>query len=137
MRERTARIETVETDETHKKDTACGLYKQGHKIAVRFHRVLIAAQDALDDDVRIVAGGCNGCTVDDILTGGYIYYVAQTHCVDRIAIGYGTADSATSITPVDIARELVAAAERLDVDVTWTGDSGDKVYLGDATFYDN
>ena len=137
MREITARVETVETDATHKKNTACGLYKQGHEIAVRFHRVLVAAQDALDGDVRIVAGGCNGCVVDDIPTGAYIYYVAQTHCVDRIAIGYGTSDSGTSVTPADIAHELVAAAERLDVDVTWTGDTGEKVFLGDAAFYDD
>jgi adenylosuccinate synthase len=137
MIDRAARVDTVKTDETHKKDSACALYKQGHKIAARFHRVLVAAQDALDDDVRIVAGGCNGCVVNDIQTGAYIYYIAQTDCVNRIAIGYGTADSATSIVPVDIAQGLVAAAERLDVDVAWNGDTGKKVYLGDGTFYDN
>ncbi|MFB6299542.1 MAG: hypothetical protein ABEH65_04710 [Halobacteriales archaeon] len=137
MIDKTARVDTVKTDETHKKDSVCALYKQGHKIAARFHRVLVAAQDALDGDVRIVAGGCNGCVINDIRTGAYIYYVAQTDCVDRIAIGYGTADSATSIAPTDIAHELVAAAERQDVDVTWNGDTGEKVYLGDGTFYDD
>ena len=105
MRDRTAGVETVKTDETHKKDTACRLYKQGHKIATDLHRVLLAAQDVLDDDIRIVAGGCNGCVVDDILTGAYIYYIAQTHCVDRIAIGYGIADSGTSVIPEDIAND--------------------------------
>lgn len=137
MRDKTARVETVSTDETHKKDTACKLYTQGHKIAARFHRVLVAARDAVDGDVQIVAGGCNTCVTHDIRTGAYIYYVAQTHCIDRIAIGYGTADSATSVTPRDIAHAVVAAAERLDVDVTWNGDIDKKVYLGDATVYND
>lgn len=137
MRKKTARMETVSTDKTHKKDSACALYEQGHEIAARFHRVLIAARDALDADVQIVAGGCNGCVTYDIQAGAYIYYVAQTHSLDRIFIGYGTADNDTSVTDQDIAREVVTAAERLDVEVSWKGDTDKKVCLGDATFYDD
>ena len=137
MIDKTAHVETVKTGETHKKDTVCGLYKQGHQIATRFHRVLVAARDALDGDVQIVAGGCNGCVVDDTLTGAYIYYIAQTDCVDHIAIGYRTPDNGTRIAPEDIGHDLVAAAKRLDVDVPWNGDPAKKVYLGDVTLYDD
>ncbi len=39
------------------KDDPCGLQNDDHKIAARFHRVLISARDALDADVKIVAEG--------------------------------------------------------------------------------
>jgi hypothetical protein len=76
MRNKTERMETIRTDETHVKDSPCALYDPGHEIAARFHRVLVAAQDALDADVSVVAGGCNGCTLADVEGGAYIYYVA-------------------------------------------------------------
>lgn len=137
MRDRTAFVETVRTAETYKKDSSCGLYKEGHEIAARFHRVLVAARDTLDPDVQIVADGCNRCTTYSIQNGAYIYYVAQTHSVDRIALGYGTVGSEANVTSEDIAHALVAAAERLDVEVAWNGDTNKKVYLGDASVYDD
>lgn len=130
-------MKTVKTDETHKKDTACGLYKEGHKIAARFHHVLIAARDTLNAEVQLTAGGCSGCVTCDIETSPYICYVAQTHSVDRIAIRYGAADSDTNVTSEDIARALVAAAERLGVEVSWDGDTDKRVYPGDGTVYDD
>ena len=87
----------------------------------------------IDTDVQIVAGGCCGCVAYDLQNGAYIYYIAQTHSVDRITIGYGTTDSETNVSSEDIAHTLVAAAERLDVEVTWDGDTDRRVYLGDAT----
>ncbi|MCQ4334775.1 hypothetical protein KM295_15075 [Natronomonas sp. F2-12] len=117
------------------KDDPCGLQNDDHKIAARFHRVLISARDALDADVKIVAGGCNNCTPYGE-NGAYIYYVAQTHNIDRLPIGYGIG-SAADVTPKEIARALVAAAERLDIDVSWNGDTTKKVYLGDDTFYED
>jgi adenylosuccinate synthase len=135
MVQRTGHVDTIETDDTHKKDTACGLYRDGHKIAARFHAVLVSARDALDGEVKVVAGGCNGCAAYDIDTGAYIYYVAQSHAVDRLAVGYGIAGDA-SVTKLEIARELVAAAERLDVDIGWTGSTDKKIFLGDEEAYD-
>jgi hypothetical protein len=138
MRNETALVETVRTDETHVKDDPCALYDPDHEIAVQFDRVLVAAQDALNADVSVVAGGCNGCTLADVEDGAYIYYLAQTDAIDRISIGYGTAgDCDTNVTPADIAQALVSAAERLDVQVSWTGDTDEKVCLGDASFYDD
>lgn len=136
MRDKSAGVETVRTGETHKKETACALYKEGHEIAAEFHRVLVTARDAVDGEVEIVAGGCNGCVLTGIHTGAYIYYVGQTHSLDRIFIGYGTAESYTSVTPEDIAHALVAAAERLDVVVSWNGETDTKVCLGSASYYD-
>lgn len=131
-------METGRTDETHVKGSPCALYDPDHEIAARFHRVLVGARDALDADVPVIAGGCNGCTPCDIEAGAYIYYVAQMHSLDRIFIGYGTApDCDTNVTPADIAHALVAAAERLDVEVSWTGDTSKKVGLGDVSFYDD
>jgi len=134
MVQRTDHLDTVETDDTHKKDTACALYRDGHKIAARFHAVLVSARDALDGDVDIIAGGCNGCVTYDI-TGAYIYYVAQTHAIDRLAVGYNAVGDA-SVGKLEIAHALVAAAERLDVDIGWTGNTDKKIFLGDATAYD-
>jgi len=135
MVQRIGHVDTIGTDDTHKNETACGLYREGHIIAARFHAVLVSARDALDGEVEIVAGGCNGCATYDIDTGAYIYYVAQSHAIDRLAVGYGTAGDA-SVTKLEIAHELVAAAERLEVDVGWSGNTDKKIFLGDTTVYD-
>jgi hypothetical protein len=136
MRNVPRHVETIRTVDTHMKDDPCGLQSDDHKIAARFHRVLISARDALDNDVKIIAGGCNTCTTYDIEDSAYIYYVAQTDGIDRLSVGYGICSDG-GVTPKEIARALVAAAERLDVDVSWNGDTTKKVYLGDDTFYED
>lgn len=137
MRDKTGRMETVRTDGTHKKENPCGLYNEGHEIAARFHRVLVAARDALEGDVQIIAGGCNGCVTCDIQNRACIYYIAQMHSLDRIFLGYGTADGDINVTSEEIVHALITAAERLDVDVSWNGDTNKKVCLGDAAYYDS
>jgi hypothetical protein len=135
MRKISKNVETVRTADKHMKDNPCGLQSDDHVIAARFHHVLTSARDALDADVKIVAGGCNTCTPHDIEHGAYIYYVAQSDNINRLAVGYGLA-SDVQIEPADIARALVAAAERFDVDVSWNRDETNKVFLGDDTFYE-
>lgn len=139
MRDVPRHVETVRTADTHLKDDPCALHSEDHKIAARFHHVMVSARDALDTNMEIFAGGCYGCVMDDLErhfdNSAYIYYIAQTDCIDRIALSYGTVGE-VGIKLEEIGQALVTAAEGSGVNFSWNGDGAKPVYLGDTAVYD-
>lgn len=129
---------TVLTGHRYKDPDTCGLYKSGHRIAAAFDDTLQAFIAAFDDvNADVVAGGCNGCTTVDDDVDVWANYVAQgTHDTDTLYVGFGARDDA-DYDAEDVAEALIVAAAKNGVPVSWNGDTGKKVCLGDANAYDD
>lgn len=107
--------------------TACSLAEEGHEIADRFVEVMERAAEELVVECCVAAVGCGSCFMPE--EPAAIYWVAQNDGRERVPVKFMSEDDL--VRDADVAREIVDAAEDLNVEVSWNGDVMKCVILGD------
>jgi len=126
-------FDTVPSDD-YRHDTACSLFEDDHEVAEEFIEVIEEAADRAPVTTDVGAAGCGSCFRTD--DEAAIFWTAQGSGVETLFVSYDVlADG--EFGKEDLGALIVEIAEEKDVDVDWTGDASQCVYLGGDDCYDD